>query len=158
MLGGYKAVCEIGCGPHQLLRELLPKEVKYLPADLVRWTEDTVKCDLNNYIFPETYLKQSDICALIGVMEYVIDEKKVINIITRNCKDMVFTYHPTDITMNRHANWRSHLSMAELRSIISECDCTIISERRFGSQMIVLIRRRECAVDETVNRPEGTSL
>src|SRR5580658_9205040 len=51
MCADSKAVCDIGCGM-QTLRSFLSDDVTYLPADLTKWTPDTLFCDLNKQHLP----------------------------------------------------------------------------------------------------------
>ncbi len=46
MCADSKVVCDVGCGM-QTLRSLLHDGITYLPADLIKRTEDTLVCDLN---------------------------------------------------------------------------------------------------------------
>ena len=45
----------------------------YLPADLKKWIDDTLECDLNRQRFSAAHLEKADIATMLGVAEYLED-------------------------------------------------------------------------------------
>lgn len=68
------SIMDIGCG-EGLIKEYLPKNVKYYGVDYCMRDEKTLICDINNESLPD---KRVDLYYMAGVIDYVIDVKKFI--------------------------------------------------------------------------------
>lgn len=140
LLASSRVVCDIGCGAPQTLRTLLPKTVKYLPADLKQWTPDTELCDLNAGLFPEAALAAADTCVILGVFEYLNEPEKVLSEIAKRCPRLVFSYHPLDLQDTWQDIWIGKpLKMYDLLDAISGAS--------FTSKTIIDIDKRQFAFD-----------
>lgn len=96
MCADSKAVCDIGCGM-QTLRSLLHNGVTYLPADLVKRTEDTLVCDLNKKQLPDEYLRRADTVTMLGVIEYVYDVPWLFSALSSYSLRVILSYNPSDL-------------------------------------------------------------
>lgn len=104
------AVCDIGCGAPQDVRSLLPRNIRYLPADLHCWTADTEYCDLEKKIFPEKSLAACDTALMLGVIEYMQDAAGVFAGLALRCPRLVTSYHPFDLQPERYPTWVNQFS------------------------------------------------
>ena len=68
------SIMDIGCG-EGLIKEYLPKNVKYYGVDYCKRDEETLICDINNESLPD---KRVDLYYMAGVIDYIIDVKKFI--------------------------------------------------------------------------------
>ena len=111
---GSRWVCDIGCGP-QFLRRLLPPSSVYLPADLRRWTPDTAEIELNAGRLPVTYLELSDVCFLLGVLEYLLDLEKFLRALSARVELVVFSYNPAELVPDDRAamGWLNALTTSQ---------------------------------------------
>jgi hypothetical protein len=112
-------VCDIGCGM-QSLRPLLPRHIKYLPADLAKRTEDTALCDLNRKKLPLEYLQQADTVTLLGVIEYVFDVPWLFEALRQSIGTLIVSYNPADMggTGRRENGWVNDFRLDELVQMI----------------------------------------
>jgi hypothetical protein len=134
-----RCVCDIGCG-NQTLRHLLPRDVKYLPADLTARTEDTALCDLNAKLLPEAYLRMADTVALLGVIEYIYDVAWVIETLHSFLGTLIVSYNPSDmIDINRREQgWVNDFSMSELALMIVGAGYALRDVRLVDSGQVVI--------------------
>ena len=134
-------VCDIGCGM-QPLRWFLPKGSIYLPADLVRWSEDTEFCDLNAGRLPLCSLTLCDVAVMIGLVEYIEDLESLLSQLSDYAEFIAFTYNPTDTYPKRAWHWVCHLSEKELFSILDRRGFGVEHKSQFGQHRRLLVRAR----------------
>ena len=115
-----KWICDIGCGALQPVRHLLSANAIYLPADVREWTPDTVLCDLEGGILPLRYLVASDVCMMLGVVEYLSDPAAVFRLLAPSINRLLVTYAATDAKPDRNALWTSHLSKSEFEKTVED--------------------------------------
>jgi hypothetical protein len=94
-------VLDIGCG-RMALRRCLPPLSTYRGCDRVARDADTIVCDFAAGAFPAAQAAQSDIVALLGVLEYVIDVDALFARLKGCGCDVVLSYSPRD--------WRARLN------------------------------------------------
>ena len=113
---GARWFCDIGCGP-QFLRRLLPPGSVYLPADLRRWTPDPAEIELNAGRLPITYLELSDVCFLLGVLEYLLDVEGFLRVLRPRVDRVVISYNPAELVPDDRAamGWLNALTTEQLR-------------------------------------------
>ena len=85
-------VSDIGCGPHQSLKNYLPHGSRYLPADMQRWNTNVVHCDLNAGDVPVLRLLSSDVVFILGVLEYLTDVPSSLRHVSKWCDRVIFSY------------------------------------------------------------------
>jgi hypothetical protein len=114
-----RCVCDIGCG-NQSLRSLLSPRIKYLPADLVRRTDDTAVCNLNKGELPEEYLRQADTAIMLGVIEYVYDVPWVLKSLSSFIETLIVSYNPSDMIdiARDDMGWVNGFSIMELSALL----------------------------------------
>ncbi len=86
--GDAEWVCDLGCGS-QKMRNLLPKNIAYLPMDIVKWTNDTCVCEINQKILSNEYLAVCDLCYLLGVLEYIYEPSWLFDVLAVNVETVV---------------------------------------------------------------------
>ncbi len=85
-------VLDVAAG-QQSLRDVLPMEHSYFPADLLAMSDDTVLIDLNQGHFPSgTY----DIGVLLGIIEFVHDPEKLLRNVRAATPAIVISYPCAD--------------------------------------------------------------
>jgi hypothetical protein len=114
-----RCVCDIGCGM-QTLRALLPRRIRYLPADVAKRTDDTAICDLNQKQLPLEYLEAADTVTLLGVIEYIFDVPWVFESLSRFVETLVVSYNPADMIDidRREKGWVNDFRLDELVRMI----------------------------------------
>lgn len=100
------SVLDLGCGPIQPLRALLPSGCRYVPADLIRWSEEVIQVDLNAGELPQGCF---DYIVMLGVLEYLDDVPTVLHRLRTISDNLVVSYcHPTrfaNIAKRRALHW-----------------------------------------------------
>jgi hypothetical protein len=133
LLEPCSAICDIGCGPAQAVKHLIPKTTKYLPCDLKKWTDDTEECDLGKNIYPDKSLRESDASLVLGVLEYLHNAKEVLRIIAGKTPRLVVSYHLLETHPARHPEWRSSLSRNDIKSALELSGHSIEQTTTVGS-------------------------
>jgi hypothetical protein len=105
MCSDSKVVCDVGCGT-QTLRSFLSEDVIYLPADLNKWSDDTMFCDIARKQLPVEYLSRADTVTMLGVLEYTHDPAWLFAELARYCRTLIVSYCASDL---QSRNWRSML-------------------------------------------------
>jgi hypothetical protein len=86
------SVLDIGCGPHMALRQHLPRNCVYVPADLFAWTSEVRHIDVDADRFP---VGEFGCAMLLGVIEYLRSPDLVFRFAKRHTRSMVVSYcHP----------------------------------------------------------------
>lgn len=135
---GSRWVCDIGCGP-QFLRGLLPPGSVYLPADLRRWTPDTAEIELNAGRLPVRYLELSDVCFLLGVLEYLLDLEGFLRALSARVELVVFSYNPAELVPDDRAamGWLNALTTAQLTEAFRRAGLRLEHLEPLGSTQVV---------------------
>ena len=142
-LAGFgKWYCDIGCGK-QRLKTALPEKSIYLPADLKKWTNDTLECDLNRSLLPVAYLRLSDVGFLMGVVEYIYDVGNLFKALSRCTDRIVFSYSCAELTkVDRSAmGWVNTLTTKEIRQMLSNAGFKEEACRPFGETQVLIKAR-----------------
>jgi hypothetical protein len=72
------------------LKQLLPRDCKYTPSDIVDRGEGTLICDLNAPELPS--FPPHDIAVFGGVLEYVVDVPRLVSCLTKPFPVVIVTY------------------------------------------------------------------
>ena len=123
MCADSRSVCDIGCGM-QSLRSFLPKGVRYLPADLVKRSDDTEVCDLNRKQLPTAHLSRADTVTLLGVIEYLLDPAWVFESLSPRIEKIVVSYVPVDLLKvdRRKRGWVNDFSAGDIVKMLHAAD------------------------------------
>jgi len=144
LANGCRWFCDIGCGP-QFLRRLLPPGSVYLPADLRRWTPDTVEIELNAGRLPVSYLELSDVCFLLGVLEYLVNVEGFLRAIAPRVELIVFSYNPVELVPEDRAamGWLNALTRSELEGVFGRAGLQLeLTEPQGTTQVLGRARGR----------------
>ncbi len=127
-------VLDIGCG-RMAVRGFLPPGCSYIPADLTRWTEDTIQVDLNAGQFPEgTY----DVIVMLGVLEYLNDVPAVLAKARVHASRLITSYnHPRPFLpirrrKRRAAEWVNDFRVREFARMLKACGWSTIESHPLG--------------------------
>lgn len=80
-----KTVLDLGAA-NERFRNFVPEDVKYLPVDYVKYTEDTLVMNINKYEFPkmEGNCKKQNTCIIaMGIIQYCEDWKWLLKTMTK---------------------------------------------------------------------------
>jgi hypothetical protein len=135
---GARWVCDIGCGP-QFLRGLLPPGSVYLPADLRRWTPDTAEIELNAGRLPVRYLELSDVCFLLGVLEYLLDVEGFVRALSARVELVVFSYNPAELVPDDRAamGWLNAMTTSQLTEAFRRAGLRLEHLEPLGSTQVI---------------------
>jgi hypothetical protein len=114
----------------QAVRKFLPANKVYLPADVKRWTPDTSVCDLEVGRFPSLYLAASQICLMLGVVEYIADVATLFQRLAPRISHLLVTYSTTESHPARHSLWVNHFSEPQFKELLTNAGFAI-EERHF---------------------------
>jgi lipopolysaccharide transport system ATP-binding protein len=110
-------ILDLGCGA-QLLRDMLPKECKYNPADITSRSPDTQVVDLNLKQFPQGEFTST---FMLGVGEYLLDLEWVLCRIKNQSKSLIMTYDSSGtINVRRKRGWVTHYAREEIVELLSK--------------------------------------
>jgi len=84
-----QTVMDLGCG-QMTLRDAIPKGCRYIPADLVKRSDDCRQIELNEGLWPQ---ETADVVVALGVLEYVYDIKGFFYGCARIAPRLIFSYH-----------------------------------------------------------------
>ena len=103
-----RTVLDIGAANGRL-KTFLPEGVRYIPADYIPYSEETVLCDLTKREFPELELDPASTCVfLISVIQYAPDWRWLLRKIAET-SDMFVCVHNDFVRMNREYR-RTHFT------------------------------------------------
>jgi hypothetical protein len=144
MIKGSKKVCDIGCGMQDLRREL-EDHVQYLPMDIVKWSPDTLECEINQKNLPLEYIRAAEVTTILGVVEYLNEPRWLLQRIAENCPALLVSYctaQPSGNLQKRVNNgWMNSFSDIEFESLLGSLNWKIIDKRLYeGSQWLWLCR------------------
>jgi hypothetical protein len=140
MCADSRSVCDIGCGM-QGLRSYLPKGIEYLPVDLVKRTEDTEICDLNQKQLPATYLTRADTVTLLGVIEYLEDVPWLFRSLSQAVQKLIVSYSPTDFANSdrRSYGWINDYCVGEVVEMLHAADFVVRDVRLCDSRQVLYL-------------------
>lgn len=145
ILGSYVSpgakVIEFGSGNMSLKAEL-PENCTYTPSDIVKRTEETIVCDLNQPISFD--LSIYDTAIFSGVFEYVYDVDAVFKQLEKHVDHLILSYACSDIcTHNRLVNgWLSDFTQKQLLDIFVKYNYEVITKQEWRQQTIFNLRKR----------------
>jgi len=88
----FDMVVDLGAANGRL-RSLIPSHVQYIPVDYIKYTEDTVLCDINNYEFPAREYAGSRTCVFsIANIQYCEDWRWYLREISNYCDCFVLEH------------------------------------------------------------------
>lgn len=89
------------CAANGRIKEFLPENVRYIPVDYIKYSEDTVVCDLNKGEFPALPgLREKTCILLISALSYASDWRWLLRQIAENCSTFICSHHDF-VRMNR---------------------------------------------------------
>jgi hypothetical protein len=145
ILGSYVTpgakVIEFGSGNMSLKAEL-PENCTYTPSDIVKRTEETIICDLNQPISFD--LSIYDTAVFSGVFEYVYDIDAVFKQLEKHINHLILSYACSDIcTHNRLINgWLSDYKEEQLLEIFQKYKYQVINKQEWRQQTIFNLQKK----------------
>lgn len=125
-------VLDLGCGT-MALRDFLPPNCVYFPADLYSRSPDCQVVDLNKGEFPTgTY----DFITLLGVVEYLTDPQHVLSKALSSAPRMLVTYctmSEPSLPHRRQMGWVNDLTCYEFESLLSTTGWSITFREKIKS-------------------------
>ena len=125
LIADGESVIEFGCG-NQVLSSLVSY---YTAVDLYDRGNGTIICDLNAETLPE--FKSHDVAFLSGVIEYINDVPRLIEMLSETAEAVVCSYNARELspTLDYHAlGWMNHFGSNELEAMFRDegFTCNII--------------------------------
>ena len=145
ILGNYitpgSKVIEFGSG-NMSLKKMLPKKCTYTPSDIVKRTEETIVCDLNEPISFDLSLYNTAVFS--GVFEYVYDIDTVFKQLEKHIPHIILSYACSDIcTHNRLINgWLSDFTEKQLLDIFAKYSYDVIDKQEWRQQTIFNLNKK----------------
>jgi hypothetical protein len=145
ILGNYIApgskVIEFGSG-NMSLKKMLPKNCTYTPSDIVKRTEETIVCDLNEPISFD--LSFYNTAVFSGVFEYVYDIDTVFKQLEKHIPHIILSYACSDICAhNRLINgWLSEFTEKQLLDIFAKYSYDVIDKQEWRQQTIFNLNKK----------------
>lgn len=148
------AVADIGCGL-MTLRQYLPKDVRYLPVDIVPRGADTIVVDLNRESLPAL---SADAAAVLGVVEYLEDPGAFLAQL-RSFPDVVISYNHTSALKDMvwklrrsrpPVTWVNQMSRKAFEQMLDTAGFSILRRRsvRVGEKIYRLKRRSDAGLSQ----------
>ncbi len=77
------------------IKQFIPDDIKYIPVDYQKYSDQTVLCDLSKYEFPDLskYNKDNTTILLIGSIQHIPDWKWILKKITDACNTCIITHN-----------------------------------------------------------------
>lgn len=145
ILGNYitpgSKVIEFGSG-NMSLKKMLPENCVYTPSDIVKRTEETIVCDLNEPISFD--LSFYNTAVFSGVFEYVYDIDTVFKQLEKHVPHIILSYACSDIcTHNRLINgWLSGFTEKQLLDIFAKYSYDVIDKQEWRQQTIFNLNKK----------------
>ena len=145
ILGNYitpgSKVIEFGSG-NMSLKKMLPENCVYTPSDIVKRTEETIVCDLNEPISFD--LSFYNTAVFSGVFEYVYDIDTVFKQLEKHIPHLILSYACSDIcTHNRLINgWLSEFTEKQLLDIFAKYSYDVIDKQEWRQQTIFNLNKK----------------
>jgi len=153
-IDNFTAIIDMGAYTERL-KEFIPDTVKYIPVDYVKWTDQTILCDLNNYEFPvlevtgNSYDPKSTCIISIGNIAYAKDWKWYLRSAFDCCSCLVIENNDF-VRMNRQwrmENWTRNNAIFDHELILYAQKCGFILndaiDFRLKHTLYKFIRTRE---------------
>ena len=125
------SVLDLGCGPRQALRALLPAGCRYSPADMTKWSDETILVDLDKAEYP---LGQYDVTVILGVLCYLRDPARVLRQVAAHSKTLIVSFtHPRlweSRKRRERRGWINHYRYSELRHLLKGAGWNVVAEHR----------------------------
>lgn len=121
-------VLDLGCGT-MALRDFLPEGCTYVPADIVKRSEDTHLIELNRGVWPDV---TADVVVALGLLEYVFDVRAFMAGARRCGAELIFSYslHAKAGAANTEARlrmgWLSDFSLSEILAAMEAAEGTLL--------------------------------
>lgn len=88
----YETLIDLGAA-NERVKEFLPRNINYIPVDYVKYSENTVLCDINKYEFPNTGFIPNKTCIFsIGNIQYCKNWKWYLETISKNCECLILAH------------------------------------------------------------------
>lgn len=89
------------CATNGQIKAFLPENIRYISVDYIRYSEETILCDLTKNEFPILNSDSTHTCILlIGAIPYAPDWKWLLRQTTENCDSLICIHHDF-VRMNR---------------------------------------------------------
>lgn len=99
----YHTVIELGAA-NERVREFLPTDVRYIPSDYIRYSDDTIVADLNEQPVPDFATNRKDtVCLLLSCIIYYFDWKGVLAQCARQADQLIIS---NDDFVRTSREWR----------------------------------------------------
>lgn len=135
-------VIEFGSGNMSLKTEL-PANCTYTPSDIVKRSEETIVCDLNQ---PITFdLSAYDTAVFSGVFEYVYDIDSVFKQLEKHIPNVILSYACDDICNHNRLThgWLSEFTEKQLLDIFDKNNYEVLDKQEWRQQTIFNLKKRE---------------
>ena len=121
---------------------MLPENCVYTPSDIVKRTEETIVCDLNEPISFD--LSFYNTAVFSGVFEYVYDIDTVFKQLEKHIPHIILSYACSDIcTHNRLINgWLSEFTEKQLLDIFAKYSYDVIDKQEWRQQTIFNLNKK----------------
>jgi len=124
------------------LQTILPSNCEYTPSDIVKRSEQTIVCDLNQ---PITFdLSKYDTAIFSGVLEYVYDIDTVFKQLEAHIPHVILSYACSDVCNHNRLvhGWLSDYTKAEIIAIFSKYNYSVLNEQEWRQQTIFELRKK----------------
>lgn len=89
----YTTVVDL-CAANGRIKEFLPEHISYLPVDYIKYNEDTLVCNLNDYEFPTLLEPREETCMiLVASMQYIHDWKWLLKKVSEHCDSFICVHN-----------------------------------------------------------------
>jgi len=116
----HTRVLDVGCG-RMLLRNYLPPDCHYVPADLIGWSPEVTVVDLDRGEFPRGNF---DYIVALGVLEYTLNPARILRQARANGFHLIVSFcHPepnADLAWRRKRRWINDFPAEELLLHLAE--------------------------------------
>jgi len=135
------SVMEFGCG-NMVIKQYLPDNCQYTASDIVKRDENTIVLDLNQKSLPK--LARHDIFLFSGVIEYVYDIERLIQVSSQVCNLFIASYVPCDIknvstiAERRSEGWVNNYSKSEFIELMRDNGFRLLEEKAWQNQLLFL--------------------
>lgn len=140
LIQDHAIVLDMGCGTMGL-KTFLPEGCTYIPADIVRRSEDCHVIDLNNGIYPPATIDRVDCVVFSGVLEYLHDVTKALKWAASVSNRVIATYavletNPGVERRIQKSGFFNHYPADDIKKIFTDLGFAITDEQPWRKQMI----------------------
>lgn len=135
------SVIDIGSGLEVLYKHL-PNGCAYTPCDVVKRTERTIVCNINENIYPD--VKERDYIFLSGVLEYLKNLETFFSRISQYGNKIILSYNSIDINRNqRDPTWVNAHTSREIIKMLKRNGYFIIDKQKcYNPPQIIIYAER----------------